>query len=170
VAAIFKRRNLRLEDLKLSKRALVVVLEAVEKPGNLGAIIRSAYAAQAELVIINDLKTDFYNPNVIRSSEGLIFKLPIIIAPFKETVEFLKRQQINIYVSALKEAKVYTSLDYTSKTAFVLGSEAFGLSSAWLNSEAEVVKIPMRSGVDSLNVSVAAAVLLFEAQRQRGFI
>jgi len=170
VAAIFKLQDSKLEDLKLSKQALVVVLEAIEKPGNLGAIIRSAYAAQVEAMVINDLKTDVYNPNVIRSSEGLIFKLPVIVASFKETVNFLKKQQINIYAAALKEAKVYTSLDYTSKTAFVLGSEAFGLSSTWLNSGAEIIKIPMQVGIDSLNVSVAAAVLLFESQRQRGFI
>ncbi|BFD24713.1 MAG: RNA methyltransferase [Candidatus Parcubacteria bacterium] len=170
VAAIVKRREVKLEDLKLSPQALIVVLEAVEKPGNLGAIIRSAYAAKVEVIIINDLKTDIYNPNVIRSSEGLIFKIPIVVASFKETEEFLKKKQINAYVAALKGAKVYTSLDYTSKTAFVLGSEANGLSSDWLNSGVEIIKIPMRAGMDSLNVSVATAILLFEAQRQRGFV
>jgi len=170
VAAIVKRREINLEDLKPSDRALVVVLEAVEKPGNLGAIIRSAYAAKVEAIIINDLKTDIYNPNVIRSSEGLIFKIPIVVATFKETENFLKKQQINIYAAALNGAKVYTSLDYTSKTAFVLGSESDGLSSDWLNSDVKIIKIPMRPGMDSLNVSVATAVLLFEAQRQRGFV
>lgn len=170
VAAIVKRRKIKLEDLKLSPQTLIVVLEAVEKPGNLGAIIRSAYAAKVEAIIINDLKTDIYNPNVIRSSEGLIFKLPIIVASFRETKDFLKKQQINVYAAALKGAKVYTSLDYTSKTAFVLGSEADGLSNDWLSSGVEIIKIPMRAGLDSLNVSVATAILLFEAQRQRGFV
>lgn len=170
VAAIFFAHQNNLESLVLSSTPLVVILEAVEKPGNLGAIIRSAYAAQVEAIIINQPQTDIYNPNVIRASEGLIFSLPIIVADAPETITFLQKNSIKICATSLTGAKVYTGLDYRGGAAFVLGTEATGLSAKWLEVADEIIKIPMQSGVDSLNVSVAAAILLFEAQRQRGFV
>ncbi len=170
VAAIFNAPKNSLDSLKLSTNPLVVVLESLEKPGNLGAIIRSAYAAQVEAVIVNCPQTDIYNPNVIRASEGLVFNLPVITADVTDTIAFLRNRALKICAASLKGAKVYTGLDYREGTAFVLGTEATGLSGEWTAAADEVIKIPMQAGLDSLNVSVAAAILLFEAQRQRGFV
>ena len=158
-----------LETLKLKKNPLLVILEAVEKPGNLGAIIRSAYAAGVDALIINDEQTDIYNPNVIRSSEGLIFKLPIIVASRKDTSSFLRKNQVNVLAAALIGAKTYSEVDYKKGVAILLGTEATGLSKEWIKEADEIIKIPMKPGIDSLNVSVSAAILIFEAWKQRDF-
>jgi TrmH family RNA methyltransferase len=142
----------------------------VEKPGNLGAIIRSAYAASCDGLILTDEQTDVYHPNVIRASEGFVFRLPIAVANNRDTIDFLKKQKIKIMAAALKGAKSYTQADFTKAIALVLGTESTGLSQEWLEAAAEIIKIPMKSDIDSLNVSVSAAILMFEAQRQRGII
>jgi len=158
-----------LASLKLSKNPLLVILEAVEKPGNLGAIVRSAYAAGADAIILNDEQTDIYNPNVIRASEGLIFRLPVIITGRENTIKFLHEKNIKILAAALGGAKNYVEVNFKEPAAILLGTEAIGLSKEWLNEADEIIKIPMKAGIDSLNVSVSAAILIFEAWRQRDF-
>ena len=165
--AIAPRPTHALADIKLSQKPLVIILERVEKPGNLGAILRTAYAAQVDAVIINDSQTDIYNPNVIRASEGYVFSEPTVSASFAATIGWLKKNKIKISGAATGGHKLYTAADWRGPVAIVLGSEADGLSPAWLAAADELVRIPMASGMDSLNVSVAAAIIAFEAVRQR---
>ena len=165
--ALAKQRQLALSSLKLSTKPLVVILESVEKPGNLGAIIRTAVAAGVEAIIINDNQTDLFNFNVIRASEGLIFQQPIIQASFAETQIWLKTNNIKTLASATTGKKIYHRVKMTGPTALVFGSEAKGLSQTWLETATELIKIPMKRSVDSLNVSVSAAILIYEALRQR---
>ena len=126
VLAVAHSHHLGLETLKLKKNPLLVILEAVEKPGNLGGIIRSAYAAGVDALIINDEQTDIYNPNVIRSSEGLMFKLPIIVASREDTSVFLRKNQISVLAAALIGTKRYSAVDYKKGVAILLGTEATG--------------------------------------------
>lgn len=156
-----------LDSIKLSAQPLVVILEAVEKPGNLGAIVRTAYAAGVDLIIINDNQTDIYNPNVIRASEGLIFSKPVVLASRLETVAWLKKNKIKSLAAATSGSQAYFKSDLKKAVAIILGSEAEGLSRAWLESADKLIKIPMEKGIDSLNVSVSAAVVVYEALRQR---
>jgi TrmH family RNA methyltransferase len=165
--ALVKTKLLNLDSIKLSKNPLVVILEAVEKPGNLGAIIRTSYAASVDLIIINDSQTDIYNPNVIRASEGFIFNKPIVISTIEETITWLKKNKITSYAAATNGRNNYSKEKLNLPLAIVLGSEAYGLSDKWLKIADKLVKIPMAKGIDSLNVSVSAAVLLYEALRQR---
>lgn len=144
------------------------MLEAVEKPGNLGAILRTADAAPAHAVLVGDPRTDLYNPNVIRASLGGIFTVPTVAAPMPEILAFLKEKGIRTFAAALADnAKDYTATSFSGPTALVLGTEADGLTPATREACDETVIIPMRGVLDSLNVSVAAAVLTFEAVRQR---
>jgi TrmH family RNA methyltransferase len=168
--AVVKIKRKPLTDIKLKPNNLIIILEKVEKPGNLGAILRTAYAVGAEAVIINNQQTDIYNPNVIRASEGKVFQIPVINSSREATVEFLKKNQIKVVAAATVGAKIYTEVDYKGSVALLLGSEATGLTEDWLAKADEVVKIPMKSGIDSLNVSISAAVILFEILRQRGGI
>jgi len=165
--ALVRARTQTLRQLKLSKKPLLVILEAVEKPGNLGAILRSSYAAGVEAIIINDNQTDIYNPNVIRASEGFIFNLPVVVASIEETRDWLRENKIISLAAATSGKNNYTKEKMGGPLAIVLGSEAFGLSDKWLKSADKLIKIPMAKGIDSLNVSVAAAVLMYEALRQR---
>jgi RNA methyltransferase, TrmH family len=167
--AVAKPATLELETLKLKNNPLVVILEAVEKPGNLGAIIRSACAAGVDVIIINDEQTDIYNPNVVRASEGLIFRFPVVVSSRENTIKFLKENKITVFAAALVGAKNYIEVDYKKPAAILLGTEATGLSKEWLKESDEVIKIPMKPGIDSLNVSVTAAILIFEAWKQRDF-
>ena len=160
-------KNLSLEKIKLSKDPLVVILEAVEKPGNLGAIIRTAYAVGVDAIIVNNNQTDIYNPNVIRASEGFVFKQQIIIASFEKTVTWLKKNKIISYAAATTGKNNYTEEKLLGPVAVILGSEADGLSEQWLKGADKLIKIPMKLGIDSLNVSVSAAVILYEILRQR---
>lgn len=169
VLAVARPQDLELETLKVKKNPLIVILEAVEKPGNLGAVVRSAYAAGVEMIIINDEQTDIYNPNVIRASEGLIFKLPVIVASRENTIKFLQKNKIKVLAAALIGAKNYVDANYQEGVAILLGTEATGLSKEWLKVADEIIKIPMKPGIDSLNVSVSAAILIFEAWKQRDF-
>ncbi|QQG52349.1 MAG: RNA methyltransferase [Candidatus Falkowbacteria bacterium] len=165
--ALAAREIKNITDLKLSHNPLVIVLETVEKPGNLGAILRSAYAAGVEAVILNDAQTDIFNPNVIRSSEGHIFTNQIIAASVKETAKLFEKLGIKSFAAATSKSHIYTEADFSEPSAIILGSEADGLSKEWLKLADSKIKIPMKPGIDSLNVSVSAAIIIFEALRQR---
>jgi TrmH family RNA methyltransferase len=166
--AVAQRPQTALPRLKTSSGdLLVVILEKVEKPGNLGAIIRSAYAAGVDHIIINEAQTDIYNPNVIRASEGYIFKLPPMEASSDDTIRWLEDNKIRSYGAATSAKKEYVEADLRGRCAIVLGSEADGLSKKWLKSADELIRIPMRGDIDSLNVSVSAAIIIFESLRQR---
>lgn len=164
--AVIKRPETNINKLKLSKKPLIIILEEVEKPGNLGAIIRTAYAAKVDAIIINEGQTDIYNPNVIRASEGLAFFQPIYNLSVKETLKYLEKNKIKSFAAGTKGSVDYLKADYSKACAIVLGSESKGLSETWLNEADKVIKINMRKGVDSLNVSVSAAIIVFEALRQ----
>lgn len=168
--AVAKIRERQLEDIKLSNRPLVIILEAVEKPGNLGAIFRTADAVGADAVIINDPKTDIYNPNVIRASQGTVFAVPTAVSSIEETIKFCQKNKMKIFATTPAAKLEYDEADYGSGSAIVLGAEDKGLSKKWLEAVDEKIKIKMRGKIDSLNVSASAAVILFEVARQRGKI
>lgn len=156
-----------LEDLRLGERPLVMVLESVEKPGNLGAVLRSADAAGADAVIVCDPLTDIWNPNLIRSSVGAVFSVPVVVCTSADAIAFLKERGIRILTAQLQDSEWYYDTDMTGATALVMGTESTGLTQAWRDSADAHIKIPMLGRLDSLNVSVSAAVLLYEAVRQR---
>lgn len=167
VIAVAKIKNHYLEELMLPSNPLVVVLESLEKPGNIGAVLRTADAANIHAVIIADPKTDLYNPNIVRSSVGAIFTNKIAVASSTDVISFLKGNNIRIFSAILQEAVPYFSVDFTSGAAIIMGTEATGLSDIWRNESDANIIIPMEGQIDSMNVSVAAAILLFEAKRQR---
>ena len=167
VIAIVQSKQLALKDLHLSQQPLLIVLESVEKPGNLGAILRSADAAGADAVIICDPLTDLYNPNLIRSSIGAIFSVPCISCSSDDCINFLKQNNINILTAQLQDSKLYYDTDMTCGTAIIMGTESTGLTDVWRKAADAHIRIPMLGQLDSLNVSVSAAILLFEAVRQR---
>lgn len=156
-----------LEDLKLGENPLVMVLESVEKPGNLGAVLRSADAAGADAVIVCDPLTDIWNPNLIRSSVGAVFSVSVAVCTSADAIAFLKKRGIRILTAQLQDSEWYYDTDMTGATALVMGTESTGLTQAWRDSADAHIKIPMLGRLDSLNVSVSAAVLLYEAVRQR---
>jgi TrmH family RNA methyltransferase len=158
-----------LSDLKLSKNPLILVGESLEKPGNVGAILRTADAANIDAVIIANPKSDIYNPNIVRSSVGCLFTRQIAVGTTDEVITYLKANHITIYSATLQDATEYHTQNYTTPTALVVGTEATGLSEKWRTESYKNIIIPMHGVIDSMNVSVAAAVLLFEAKRQRGF-
>ena len=157
--------EIELDDLKLPENPLVAIVEGIEKPGNLGAIVRSADGAGISAVILADQKTDLFNPNAIRASLGTVFTMPVCAAPTREVYNWLKVQGFQVVVTAVDGVESYTTLDYKSPTALVLGAESTGVSSIW--KEVRSISIPMMGVADSLNVSTSAAVLFYEAQRQR---
>lgn len=167
VIATVQSKQLALKDLHLSQQPLLIVLESVEKPGNLGAILRSADAAGADAVIICDPLTDLYNPNLIRSSIGAIFSVPCIACSSDDCINFLKQNNINILTAQLQDSKLYYDTDMTCGTAIIMGTESTGLTDVWRKAADAHIRIPMLGQLDSLNVSVSAAILLFEAVRQR---
>lgn len=169
VLAVAEQKVHRLDHLRLSSLPLVLILESVEKPGNLGAILRTADAAGVDAVIICDPQTDFYNPNVIRSSVGCVFTKQIASATSEETIQWLKDLRIAIYCTYLKASTPYHEIDYSSPSAIVMGTESTGLSDIWVENSSANIIIPMQGTIDSMNVSTAAAVVIFEAKRQRGF-
>ena len=169
ILAVLKTPARTLADLRLPENPLILVLEAVEKPGNLGAILRTADAAPVDAVLIGDPRTDLFNPNAIRASIGCIFTVPTVAAPIAEVLAFLKEKGIRTYAAALTpEAHSYLECDFRPPTALVLGTEADGLTPTTRQTCDETIIIPMMGRIDSLNVSVAGAVLAFEAVRQRG--
>lgn len=169
IIAVAKTKSLQLSDLKLGKNPLILVAEAIEKPGNLGAMLRTADAAKLDAVIIANPKTDFYNPNIVRSSVGCLFTNQIATGTTEEVIAFLKENNIAIYSATLQNSTYYHTQDYTTSSALVVGTEATGLSQQWRDEATQNIIIPMQGEIDSMNVSVASAILLFEAKRQRGF-
>jgi RNA methyltransferase, TrmH family len=167
--AVAEMRVHALERLTLSKNPLILILEGVEKPGNLGAILRTADAANVDAVIICDPQTDFYNSNVIRSSLGCVFTKQIASATSDETIAWLQKNNVSIFCTYLKASQPYHTIDYKKPTAIVMGTEATGLTDVWVKNSSANIIIPMLGNIDSMNVSTAAAVVVFEAKRQRGF-
>ncbi len=167
VIAEMRCKEMSLDGLKMRENPLIVVLEAVEKPGNLGAVLRSADAAGADAVIVCDPLTDMYNPNLIRSSIGAIFTVPVAVASSEETISWLKAHGIKIFTAQLQDSEWYYDTDMKGGTAVIMGTEATGLTDVWRKAADAHIKIPMLGHLDSLNVSVSAAILLFEAVRQR---
>lgn len=167
VLAIAETKNHNLGALHLPSEPLILVAEAVEKPGNLGALFRTADAARLDAVIIANPKGDLYNPNTIRSSVGCIFTVPIAMGSSTEVIAYLKHRRINLFAATLTGAIPYTDADYTGGCAIAVGTEATGLSQEWTESAQNRVIIPMEGQIDSMNVSVSAAILIFEAKRQR---
>ncbi len=168
VLAIAKSKSHHLNDIKFSsKNPLILVAEAPEKPGNIGALLRTADAANVDAVIIANPKTDLYNPNIIRSSVGCLFTNQIAIGTTSEIISFLKENNIEIYCAALQASVDYHTQDFTKPSAIVVGAEATGLSDEWIKNATQNIIIPMQGEIDSMNVSVAAGILIFEAVRQR---
>ena len=167
IVAEVKVRERRLDDLALPENPLVVVLESVEKPGNLGAVLRSADAAGAAAVIVCDPLTDLWNPNLIRASVGAVFTVPTVAAPSDEVIPWLNAHHIRILTAQLQDSEWYYETPMTGPTALVMGTESTGLTDLWRKAADAHIRIPMLGRLDSLNVSVSAAILLFEAVRQR---
>ena len=160
-------KSIGLEDLTLSDNPLIVVLESVEKPGNLGAVLRSADAAKADAVLVCDPLTDLYNPNLIRASLGGVFTVPTVCTSSEEAIAWLRAKGIRILTAQLQDSEWYYDIDMTVGTALVMGTESTGLTPQWREAADARIRIPMLGRLDSLNVSVSTAILLFEAVRQR---
>lgn len=167
VIAEVRSRFRTLDSLELPANPLIVVLEAVEKPGNLGAVLRSADAAGADAVFVCDPLTDIYNPNLIRASLGAVFSVPVVCCSSEEAIGFLKNRGIGILTAQLQDSELYYDTPMTAGTALVMGTESTGLTSIWRQAADVHIRIPMLGKLDSLNVSVSTAILLFEAVRQR---
>ena len=161
----YKERTL--GSLNIGDNPLIAVLEGVEKPGNLGAVLRSADSCGADAVIVCDPLTDIYNPNLIRASIGAVFTVPVVAAGSEETIAWLKDRNIQILTAQLQDSGLYYDTDMTGGTAIVMGTEATGLTEIWRRNADRHIRIPMLGKLDSLNVSVSAAILLYEAVRQR---
>lgn len=167
VVAVVRAISMQLADLRLPDDPLVVVVEGVEKPGNVGAVLRSADGSGADALIAASPRTDLANPNVIRASAGTIFSVPLAAAPSDDVVTWLRERGIRIVAARVDAVRLYTDADLTGPLALVLGSETDGLTAAWRADGVEAVRLPMHGVADSLNVSVSAGILLYEARRQR---
>jgi TrmH family RNA methyltransferase len=165
--AVVRIPDLSLGRLALPPDPLVAVIEGVEKPGNIGAVLRSADGAGADALVAASPRTDLFNPNAIRASAGTIFRVPLAAAPAEEALAWARAAELRIVATRVDADRPYTDVDLTGPVAIVLGAEADGLTPTWDAPDTEAVRIPMRGIADSLNVSVAAALLLFEARRQR---
>jgi len=168
IIAVSKPRNLTLDAVRLSANPFVIILEAVEKPGNLGAILRTADAARVDAVVVCDPKTDIYNPNTIRSSIGCVFTQQVVACNSEQALQWLKQNGIRVFAAELTASQLYHDVDFTQPSAIVMGAEAAGLTDYWLSNACHRIKIAMRGRIDSLNVSVSTAIITFEAMRQRG--
>lgn len=171
IVAIVRVPELALGALRLPlppREPMLAVVEGVEKPGNLGAIVRSADGAGLDAVIAADPRTDLFNPNAIRASLGTIFSMPCAAAATRDVAAWLRDRGIRAVAARVDATRLYSDVDLTGPLAIVFGSEAGGLTGAWDVPEVELVRLPMLGVADSLNVSVAAAVLFYEARRQRG--
>lgn len=168
--AVVLTKDLDLQKLELlDKNVLILVAESPEKPGNIGALLRTADAAKVDAIIISNPKTDIFNPNIIRSSVGCVFTTKIATGTTAEIIKFLKHKKVAIYAAALQASKNYSEIDFSASSAIVVGTEATGLSKEWLENSTQNIIIPMQGEIDSMNVSVAAGILIFEAKRQRKF-
>lgn len=167
IIAICRPEHKNLQALALGKNPLVVVVENVEKPGNLGAIARTCDGAAVDALLVADLKSDIYNPNVIRSSMGAIFSIPIVQAPPEDILDFLLENDIKIVATSPYGEKVYANANLKEPVALVVGSEQLGLSDFWMRHSHSQVRVPMHGRADSLNVSITTAIIVYEALRQR---
>lgn len=167
--AIAKAKDISLKSLRLKPNGLYLVAESIEKPGNIGALLRTADAANIDGFIIANPKSDLYNPNVIRSSVGCVFTNTIAVGTTEEVIDFLHQNNIQSYGASLQCSEPYHTQNFTGPTALIVGTEATGLSNTFKEATTQNIIIPMQGKIDSMNVSVAAAILLFEAKRQRGF-
>jgi TrmH family RNA methyltransferase len=167
IIAVAKMKEHKLSELKLSNNPYILVAESLEKPGNVGAILRSVDGAGADALIMANPVVDIYNPNVIRASLGMVFAIPIAIADTEELGNFLKDNHIKLFSADLQNANVYFKEDYTMPVALAVGAEDKGLSQGIRDFALQSVYIPMQGLADSLNVSVSAALLLYEVLRQR---
>ena len=170
IIAVTKAKEFSLENIEFKKdNPLILVAEAVEKPGNIGALLRTADAANIDAVFIANPKSDLYNTNIIRSSIGCVFTNQIATGTSEEIIAFLKEKNIHIYAATLQNSNEYYKENYTESTAIVVGTEAKGLTEIWREAATQNINIPMQGQIDSMNVSVSAAIILFEVKRQRGF-
>ena len=165
--AVAKTKNLSLSKCKLTKNSLILVAEGIEKPGNIGALLRTSDAANIDAFFIASPKSDIYNPNIIRSSVGCIFTNQIAIGTSEEIIVFLKENNVQIFAATLQNSNEYHKENYTKSAAIVVGTEDTGLTEIWRDNATQNINIPMHGQIDSMNVSVAAAIILFEAKRQR---
>lgn len=165
--AVARQFDTRLESLELSDEPLILVVEAIEKPGNLGTMLRTADAAGCDAVIVCDPTTDPFNPNVVRASTGTLFIVPLAIAGSSQTLAFLSQRGIVTVATTPDTLLVHTDADLTGPVAIAIGTEQYGLSDTWLNGADISVRIPMAGRADSLNAAMAAGITLFEAVRQR---
>ena len=168
LVGVAPQRHLRPDDLKLPPNPLLLVAVAIEKPGNLGTILRSADAAGVHGVLLCDRCTDLYNPNVVRASTGTIFSLPVAEATSAEALAWLHARSIRTLAATPHTDHLHTEVDMTSPLAVIVGCEMIGLSDDWLKGADLAVRIPMLGQADSLNVATATTILLYEAVRQRG--
>jgi TrmH family RNA methyltransferase len=167
ILALMKMKSSSLHNIHLSTNPLIIIIESVEKPGNLGAILRTADAANVDALIVCDPKSDLFNPNVIRSSLGCVFTVETVVCASENAFEWLKKNNITVYAAELESSQWYYDEDYTKSSAIVMGTESTGLSDFWLDRADKRIKIPMKGKIDSLNVSVSTAIITFEAIRQR---
>lgn len=166
--AVFQQKHFCLKDLKFKSAPLIVALEHLEKPGNLGAVLRSADGAGVDAIVLLENSVDLYNPNVIRSSLGAVFSVPVVVAKNEEFLEFTKQHKLATFTAALSDrSNYYTNFSFDQPVAFILGNEANGVTSFWFEQSDHLIKIPMMGIADSLNVSVAGSVLMYESLRQR---
>ena len=165
IIALARPKSHSLMDLNLNPNPLLLVLESVEKPGNLGAILRTADAAGIDAVIVCDPQTDIYNPNVVRSSIGCLFSVPLAVCNSDEAIDWLKSGNISVYCTYLKAAVPYTAVDFSKPSAIVMGTESEGITTKWIVAADQNIIIPMQGSADSMNVSTSAAVVVFEACR-----
>ena len=169
IIAVVKRKNYTKEKIEINNKKVILILDGIEKPGNIGAILRTSQASNVDTIIITNKKCDIHNPNVIRSSVGSFFKSKIIYLKNNEALEFLKKNKFKIYAASPNTDKKYSDENYTFPVALVFGSENEGISKFWEENSDEKIKIPMKNKIDSLNVSVSCAIILYEINRQSKF-
>jgi TrmH family RNA methyltransferase len=170
IIAVARSKSFSLNEIKFNNnQPLILIAEGLEKPGNVGALLRTADAANIDAVFIANPKSDLYNSNIIRSSVGCVFTNQIAVGTSEEIITFLKEKNIAIYAATLQNSNEYHLEDYTKPTAIVVGTEATGLTTVWRDEATQNINIPMQGKIDSMNVSVAAAIVVFEAKRQRDF-
>ena len=165
--AISEAKEMSLSMLKLEENSTLLILEGIEKPGNFGAIIRSAEGAGVAAILLNNCLLDAYNPNAIRASQGLVFRLPIINVETDYLSQWLKEHQFVSIATTPKANNCYSEQNYAKRTALLMGSESHGLTDTWIDQADHLISIPMKGHADSLNVSVATAICLYEINRQK---
>ena len=165
--AIFPIPHASLDDLQLSESPMVIVAESIEKPGNLGAILRTADAANVDALLVCDPRVDVWNPNVVRASRGAVFSVPVVESDNASVLKLLKARKIRVLAATPSADMVYSNINLRDPLAIVVGTEDEGLTDFWMSNADLKVKIPMAGKVNSLNVSVSTALIVYEAVRQR---